>query len=99
MAKLERSCGKGRQHAAGPGRTRLKRYPIGAEKGNGGEWHLLRRKRQTIVIPAKAGIQHFRPAAKPQQHWIPAFAGMTGLKLVPFGTEVIKRPEKGDVGN
>jgi len=35
MAKLERSCGKGRQHAAGPGRTRLKRYPIGAEKGDG----------------------------------------------------------------
>jgi len=44
------------------------------------KWHLLKRKRQTIVISVKAGIQHFRPVTKLKQHWIPAFAGMTSLK-------------------
>jgi hypothetical protein len=31
------------------------------------------------VIPAKAGIQTAVGAAR--QHWIPAFAGMTGLAV------------------
>jgi len=38
----------------------------------------LVKKYQNGVIPAKAGIQNTRAAPQPP-HWIPAFAGMTGM--------------------
>ena len=49
---------------------------------------------QTLVIPAKAGIQCL--GAKPEQpdsHWVPAFAGTTNLNLLrQKNTEALARP-------
>ena len=43
----------------------------------------------TLVIPAKAGIHGLSQFHETQRNWIPAFAGMTSLKSVPFGPGAI----------
>ena len=49
---------------------------------------------QTLVIPAKAGIQCLGAKLEPfDSHWVPAFAGTTNLNLLrQKHTEALARP-------